>query len=178
MEDGTMSVSMNRDNRKDSIELRRFKVQELLVKGYNHYEIADTLQIPGSTISGDIQYIRQQAQENLHEHIQERLPEEYQSCLTGINRILRLTLDIAEKPTTTDDKTKLQALALANECYKAKLDLTTNSVVVTDTISMLKNKLDHLNTNERELTQDIQENKLKKDCEESQQQQQTPSGIF
>jgi len=179
MEDGTMSVSMNRDNRKDSIELRRFKVQELLVKGYNHYEIADTLQIPGSTISGDIQYIRQQAQENLHEHIQERLPEEYQSCLTGINRILRLTLDIAEKPTTTDDKTKLQALALANECYKAKLDLTTNSVVVTDTISMLKNKLDHLNTTERELTQDIQENKLKKDGEESQQQQQqTPSGIY
>ena len=100
------------------------------------------------------------------------------SCLTGINRILRLTLDIAEKPTTTDDKTKLQALALANECYKAKLDLTTNSVVVTDTISMLKNKLDHLNTSERELTQDIQENKLKNDGEESQQQQQTPSGIF
>jgi hypothetical protein len=91
---------------------------------------------------------------------------------------LRLTLDIAEKPTTTDDKTKLQALALANECYKAKLDLTTNSVVVTDTISMLKNKLDHLNTSERELTQGIQENKLKNDGEESQQQQQTPSGIF
>jgi hypothetical protein len=106
------------------------------------------------------------------------LPEEYQSCLTGINRILRLTPDIAEKPTTTDDKTKLRALALANECYKAKLDLTTISVVVTDTISMLKNKLDHLNTTERELTQDIQENKLKKDGEESQQQQQTPSGIF
>jgi hypothetical protein len=91
---------------------------------------------------------------------------------------LRLTLDIAEKPTTTDDKTKLQALALANECYKAKLDLTTNSVVVTDTISMLKNKLDHLNTNERELAQDIQENKLEKDGEELQQQQQYPSGIF
>ena len=92
---------------------------------------------------------------------------------------MRLTLDIAEKPTTTDDKTKLQALALANECYKAKLDLTTNSVVVTDTISMLKNKLDHLNINDRELTQDIQENKLKKDGEESQlQHKKKTNGIF
>jgi hypothetical protein len=91
---------------------------------------------------------------------------------------LKLTLDIAENPTTTDDKTKLQALTLANECYKAKLDLTTNSVVVTDTISMLKNKLDHLSTFKNEPPQDLQDNRLKKDYEESQHQQQTASGIF
>jgi hypothetical protein len=173
-----MSVRLNQDNIEDSIKSRRSKVLELLVKGYDHDEIADTLQIPWSTISGDIQYIRQQAQESLHEHIQERLLEEYQSCLTGINRILKLTLDIAENLTTTDDKTKLQALTLANECYKAKLDLTTNSVVVTDTISMLKNKLDHLNAFKNEPSQDLQDNRLKKDCEESQNQQQTASGIF
>jgi hypothetical protein len=172
-----MSVRINQDNRKNSIKSRRSKVLELLVKGYDHDEIADTLQIPWSTISGDIQYIRQQAQEHLHENIQERLSEEYQSCLTGINRILKLTLDIAENPTTTDDKTKLQALTLANECYKAKLDLTTDSVVVTDAISMLKNKLDNLNTFKNEPSQD-QDNRLKKDSEESQHQQQNASGIF
>jgi hypothetical protein len=145
-------MKINHDNSKDSLEWRRFKVQELLVKGYNNYEIADTLQIPIHTITKDIEYLRHHAQENLHEQIQERLPEEYQNCLTGINRVLRLALDIAEKPTTGDDK---------SECYKSKLDLTTNGVVVTDVIKMFKNNPDHLNNSQRELTQNIKENKIK-----------------
>jgi hypothetical protein len=161
-------MKINHDNSKDSLEWHRSKVEELLVKGYNNYEIADK----------DIQYLRHHAQENLHEQIQERLPEEYQNCLTGINRVLRLALDIAERPTTADDKIRLQALALANECYKSKLDLTTNGVVVTDVIKMFKNNPDHLNNSERELTQHIKENKIKEEDEESQQQQKITNGIF
>ena len=171
-------MKIDLDNRKDSLEWRRSKVQELLVKGYNNNEIADTLQISQHTIIKDIQYLRQQAQENLEDQIQERLPEEYQNCLTGINRVLKLALDIAEKPTTTDDKIRLQALALANECYKSKLDLTTNGIVVTDAIKMFKNNPDHLNNFEREFTQNNKENKIKEVNEESQQQQETTNGIF
>jgi DNA-binding NarL/FixJ family response regulator len=37
-----MSTNMNQ---KDKVEWRRNRVQELLVKGYNHYEIASALQI-------------------------------------------------------------------------------------------------------------------------------------
>jgi DNA-binding NarL/FixJ family response regulator len=47
-----MSTKMNPDNKKD---WRRSKVRELLVKGYNHYEIANTLQIPRPTITKDVQ---------------------------------------------------------------------------------------------------------------------------
>ena len=99
-------MKTNPENRKDSLE-RRCRVQELLVKGYNNYEIADTLKIPRHTITKDIRYLRQRAQENLQEQIQERVPEEYQNCLTGINRVLKLALDIAEKPSTADDKIRL-----------------------------------------------------------------------
>ena len=35
--------------------------------------------------------------------------------------------DIATKG---DEKTRLQALTLANECYKHKMELTTNGVVI------------------------------------------------
>jgi len=172
------SMKINQNIRKESVEWRRSKVQELLVKGYNHYEIADTLHIPRPTITKDMQYLRQQAQENLNKHIRERLPEEYQNCLTGINRILRLTLDIAEKPTTTDDKTRLQALALANECYKSKLDLTTDGVVVTDAINIFKNKLDHSDSPE-ERSQDLKESRIKEKGEESQlQHKKKTNGIF
>ena len=101
-----ISSEMNQNSKQD---WRRLKVRELLVKGYNHYEIANTLQIPRPTITKDIQYLRQQDRENLQTHIQERLPQEYENCMTGINRILKLTWEIAEKP--TDDKIKLQAFA-------------------------------------------------------------------
>jgi hypothetical protein len=77
--------------------------------------------------------------------------------MTGINRILKLTWEIAEKP--TDDKTKLQAFAQLNEGYKFKMDLTTNGVVVTDAIKYVQSKMDHLNETEKELLQDIKKDK-------------------
>jgi hypothetical protein len=52
-----MSTKMNQNNKK---EWRRSKVWELLVKGYNHYEIANTLQIPRPIITKDTQYLRHQ----------------------------------------------------------------------------------------------------------------------
>ena len=38
---------------------------------------------------------------------------------------------------TTDDKTRLQALSLINDCYKYIMDLTTNGVVITDAIKFV-----------------------------------------
>jgi hypothetical protein len=140
-----MSTKMNQNNKKD---WRRSKVRELLVKGYNHYEIANTLQIPRPTITKDIQYLRHQDKENLQSHIQERLPQEYENCMTGINRVLQLTWEIAEKP--TDDKTRLQAFAQLNEGYKFKIDLTTNGVVITDAIKFVQ-------TNKEKLTMSTKE---------------------
>ena len=94
---------------------------------------------PGQPFTKDIQYLRNQDKENLQNHVQERLPQEYENCMTGINRVLQLTWEIAEKP--TDDKTRLQAFAQLNEGYKFKMDLTTNGVVITDAIKFVrKNK--------------------------------------
>ncbi|HZA68112.1 MAG TPA: hypothetical protein VE548_00305 [Nitrososphaeraceae archaeon] len=47
-----MSLEMNQQDNK--IEWWRSKVRELLVKGYNHYEIANSLQISRPTITKDI----------------------------------------------------------------------------------------------------------------------------
>jgi DNA-binding NarL/FixJ family response regulator len=53
---------------KDKIQWRRSKVQELSVKGYNHYEIASTLQISRPTITRDIQYLSDRAKQNIKIH--------------------------------------------------------------------------------------------------------------
>ena len=70
---------------KEQIKWRRAKVLELDSQGYNQSEIAVKLQIGHGTVNSDLAYLRKQAQENLKTHIQEKLPEEYQKCMTGIN---------------------------------------------------------------------------------------------
>jgi hypothetical protein len=60
---------------------------------------------------------------NLQSHMQERLPQEYEKCMSGINRVLQLTWEIAEKP--TEDKTRLQTLLNLTKVTSSK-DLTTN----------------------------------------------------
>ena len=50
----------------------------------------------------------------------------------------------------TDNKTVLQALALINDCYKYKMDLTTNGVVITDAIKFVQ-------TNKEKLTMSTME---------------------
>jgi hypothetical protein len=147
-----MSTRMNQNNKKD---WRRSKVRELIVKGYNHYEIANTLQIPRPTITKDIQYLRNQDKENLQNHVQERLPQEYENCMTGINRILQLTWEIAEKP--TDDKTRLQAFAQLNEGYKFKMDLATNGVVITDAIKFVQTNKEKLTMSSKEQDKESKE---------------------
>lgn len=61
------------------------------------------------------------------------MPEEYENCLTGMKRNLKQTLEIAG--TVADPKVKLQARAIANDCYKYIMDFTTNGVVITDALN-------------------------------------------
>src|SRR6266496_436047 len=130
-----MSTNMNQ---KDKVQWRRNKVQELLVKGYNHYEIAGTLQISRPTITRDIQYLSQQAKHSIKKYIDQRLPEEYEKCLVGLTAILREAWNTSQQ--TEDKREKIQALSLAKDCYSMKLDLLTNATVVDDAIRFVTEK--------------------------------------
>jgi hypothetical protein len=130
-----MSINMNQ---KDKVQWRRSKVQELLVKGYNHYEIASTLQISRPTITRDIQYLSQFAKQNIRKYIDERLPEEYEKCLVGLTAILREAWNTSQQ--AEDRREKIQALSLAKECYSMKLDLLINATVVDDAIRFVSEK--------------------------------------
>jgi hypothetical protein len=64
----------------------------------------------------DVAYLRQQAKENITRYVDERLPEEYEKCLVGLNSILKEAWTMSQ----TDDSIKsdkIRALALAKECY-------------------------------------------------------------
>ena len=64
--------------------------------------------------------------------------------MIGMKQNLKQTLEIAE--TAADPKTKLQARAIANDCYKYIMDLTTNGAIVTDAIKYVTQKAEKIDT--------------------------------
>ena len=123
-----LSSSVNNN----SLEWRRSKVSELSSQGYNQSEISRILQISQPTINRDLSYLRQQAKSNIKKYIDERLPEEYEKCLVGLNAITKEAWNTAYDPEYKREK--IQALSLAKECYSMKLELLTNATVVDDAI--------------------------------------------
>ena len=129
---------------KQQLDWRRSKVLELSSQGYSEREIAETLQINDTAVHRDLVYLRQQAQENLQKHIHETVPEEYQKCMVGMKRNLRQTLEIRDS--VSDPKVKLQAVAIANDCYKFILDMSTNAGIVSDALKCVTQKSEQVNT--------------------------------
>jgi predicted transcriptional regulator len=161
----------------NNLEWRRSKVLESSSQGYTQSEIAKTLQVSQPSVNRDLAYLAKQAHENLQIHIHQTVPEEYQKCMVGMKRNLKQTLDIAE--TTADPKTKLQARAIANDCYKYIMDLTTNGVVITDAIKYVQGKMDHLNKTEKALLQDIKRKEgQNNEPSETQEDKETTNGVF
>jgi predicted transcriptional regulator len=117
------------------VQWRRDKVQELCSKGYSQREISQILQVGLATVNRDISYLRSEAKVSIRKYIDERLPEEYEKCLVGLNAITREAWNTAQN--TEYEREKIQALSLAKECYSMKLDLLTNATVVDDAIKFV-----------------------------------------
>jgi len=103
-----LSSGMEGDNRSTKntdkqIQWRRAKVLELSSQGNTQSDIAKTLHVGEATVSRDISSLRQQAQINLRTHINNKLPEEYQNCMTGINQVLKICWEIVNKSRNVDN---------------------------------------------------------------------------
>src|SRR6187551_784580 len=123
---------------RDRIDWRRSKVQELNSQGYSQREIAQMLQVSNGTVNKDLSILREQAKSIIKRYIDERLPEEYEKCMVGLNAILREAWTTSQQ--TEDKREKIQALSLAKECYSMKLDLLTNATVVDDAIRFVSDR--------------------------------------
>jgi len=64
--------------------------------------------------------------------------------MVGMKRNLKQTLEIAE--TASDPKTKLQARATANDCYRYIMELCTNAGIVSDALKFVAQKQEQINT--------------------------------
>lgn len=167
-----------KEQERQYIEWRRSKILELTAQGYTtERELANKLRVSDSTIHKDFVFLREQTRENFKTHIQERLPSEYERCLTGMNQVLKISWDIANNSrgannednnndqtvaeATVDNKTRLQALTLVNNCYKYIMDLTTNGMVITDAIKFVEHNKENLDKIGKEKeTNDLEYNEV------------------
>jgi hypothetical protein len=112
---------------KTQLQWRRAKVLELSAQGYSQVEIASQLHNKQRHSISKAASTREPSK-TYHEVVTTgRVPKMH----GGINQVLNMAWSIVNK-SVVDDKTRLQALALINDCNKYKMDLTTNGVVITD----------------------------------------------
>jgi Mg2+/citrate symporter len=112
--------------------------------------------------------------------------------MLGLKQVLKLSWDIADKSknynndngqtaTITDDKTRIQALALANDCYKYIMDLTTNGVVITDAIKFVQTNKEKRSMSTKEENKESKEpdkDQLEEKQEEEQEKKQLQIQLF
>ncbi|HET8855903.1 MAG TPA: hypothetical protein VFM28_00085 [Nitrososphaeraceae archaeon] len=143
-------------NKTEQLEWQRNKVNELSIKGFGLTDISKMLQIPKTTISRDIEFLKQEAKETIRNHIQEKLPYEYKKCISGLDEIIKEGWIIAAQADKKgDSREKLQSLALIKDTYNTKMDLLTNASLLQDSIKFVE---EHNNNKKEKLP-----------CEESSQ---------
>src|ERR671930_69174 len=153
-----LSSVMEQQNQDEQVQWRRDKVQELCSKGYSQRDISQVLRVGLATVNRDISYLRDQAKANIKKYIDEKLPEEYEKCLVGLNAITKEAWNTAQS--TKDNKEKIQALCLVKECHSMELDLFTNATVVDDAIrfvSQSKEKIKSSASNSNEANKELNE---------------------
>jgi orotate phosphoribosyltransferase-like protein len=116
-------------NAKQTLEWRRNKVLELSSEGRSQSAIAQILQVSVATINTDIQFLKQEAKENIRKYIDERLPFEYQKCLVGLYSIVCKMSDILNN-TNSDSRVILQATSVKMQAYAMRIDLLSNATVI------------------------------------------------
>ena len=139
------------NKQKNMVEWRREKVLLLVSQGFSQRDIADKIKVSVGTVNKDLSYLREQAKENIKKYVDEKIPEEYEKCLTGLNSILRESWSISDK--AIDKREKIEALKLARDCYSMRLDLLTNSSVINDSMRFIeKSKESISNKNDNNIT--------------------------
>ncbi|MGH9983425.1 MAG: hypothetical protein ACRD8W_05645, partial [Nitrososphaeraceae archaeon] len=128
-----------------NLQWRRDMIKQLSMRGLTQRDIASTMHISPALVNRDLQWLRDQAKQNIKHYVDEVLPLEYEHCLNGLNSIMAQAWKIALDTDTTDKREMLQALSLAKECYGMKLDLVSHSKVVERAVSFVEKHANNSN---------------------------------
>jgi hypothetical protein len=107
-------------------------------------------------------YLRYKAQENIKNHIEEKIPMQFAECETGLKLILRKAHEIMNKSTRVQDQ--INAMGLAADIYSKLMDLSTNGTIIEKTTKWLAEKKQQLRaSDEPDATEDQDITETKED---------------
>jgi predicted transcriptional regulator len=104
---------------------RLSKVISLYSKGLNQQEIAQELNVDQSTVSRDLQYIRNEAKIKIEKYLRNDILFEYVRYMAGSNEITRYLWEIVQDNETTA-KEKTNALSCLMQSYNSRLQTLTS----------------------------------------------------
>jgi DNA-binding transcriptional regulator LsrR (DeoR family) len=165
-------TTKKQEQEQDLINIRRSRIAELLAKGHtNQSLIARALNISEPTVSRDIDYLKQEAQRSLKEHIESRIPHQYSICETGLKIVLRKAYDIANNPNNTTSE-NTQSLSLIANIYGRLMELSTDEKTIAQAISWIEKKKEQLMQELQNEVQEVQQQQEQEQDQEEEQEQQ------
>jgi predicted transcriptional regulator len=103
-------------------ENRLSKIISLYSRGRTQSEIAKELGVDQSTISRDLQLLKQEAKRNIEKYLNEDILMEYLRYIAGSNEVTRKLWEIVQDEHVTSS-TKIPALSLLMQCYNKRLEV-------------------------------------------------------
>jgi hypothetical protein len=99
----------------EKIEWRRAKILELKSQGQEQREMAQILHVFPATIPFDLQYLRDEARENVRDYTTEQFPLQFKVSLVAIQNAMRQFWNISQY--AQDNEEKMQALEHYSQCH-------------------------------------------------------------
>src|SRR5215207_3753836 len=103
-------------------ENRLSRIVSLYSKGLTQAEIAQELGVDQSTISRDLQFIKQEAKKKIEKYLNEDILFEYLRYIAGSNEVTRELWEIVQNEKTMT-KDKMNALSLLMQSYNKRLEM-------------------------------------------------------
>ena len=102
-------------------ENRLSRIISLYSKGLTQSEIASEIGIDQSTVSRELQFIKQEAKKKIEKYLNEDLLFEYLRYMAGSNEVTRHLWKLVQNEENTKDK--MNALSLLMQCYNKRLEM-------------------------------------------------------
>lgn len=103
-------------------ENRLSKIISLYSRGRTQSEIAKELGVDQSTISRDLQLLKQEAKRNIEKYLNEDIVMEYLRYIAGTNEVIRELWKIIQEEYATPSS-KMPALSLLMQTYNKRLEV-------------------------------------------------------
>ncbi|MGH9985996.1 MAG: Trp family transcriptional regulator [Nitrososphaeraceae archaeon] len=109
--------------KKYQLEERRRQVASMLAQSMTEQEIADILGVDRTTISRDVNVLKQMSQQFVYDLAKSDLAYYYKQCLDGIDEVRRRAWEIFNKSKNLIPRDRLLTLKVIRECDEARFSL-------------------------------------------------------